>query len=93
MALIAVRELSGGKTGFRGTGARNTLMTWPIWSRPLTVDTLRTVLGLAELQADDRTMNRENIRQKLRSRGIVEIYRSQRLTIGKFRNFAFARSV
>ena len=76
-------------TGFAGTGARNTFWTWPIWSGAIELDSIRSVLALRELQADEAKMNRENLRQ----RGILECFRSQRLTIGKFRNFAPARSV
>jgi hypothetical protein len=74
-------------TGFKGTNSHNTFLTWPIWSLPVGLDTVRSLLGLEELQADlpDRT--------KLTALGIVEIYRSQRITVGKYRNFTPAQPV
>ena len=57
------------------------LFTWPIWAGPLNIDTLRSLLGMAELQEPRPD------RKILRARGVVEIYRSQRITEGKYRNF------
>lgn len=72
-------------TGFKGTGARNTFWTWPIWTTPLVLDAVRSVLALRELQLDPLP------RADLAARRIAEVYRSQRLTIRKFRNFAPAQ--
>ena len=74
-------------TGFQTGGSRHTFFTWPIWNRPVTLDVVRSLLALPELQSDQPP------RRPLRAMGIVDVYRSQRLTIGKFRNFAPARSV
>lgn len=68
-------------TGFRGRNSRDTFWTWPIWDRPVSADVIRSLLGLATLQQD------EVDRMSLRRMGIVEIYRCQRITVGKFRNF------
>jgi hypothetical protein len=74
-------------TGFSGQGSRNTFWTWPIWQKPLSLDLVRSLLALRDLQLP------EPPRSKLALIGLVEIYRSQRLTVGKFRNFAPAESV
>jgi hypothetical protein len=74
-------------SGFKGRGRNSTYWTWPIWDFPLSLDAVRTVLALRELQSDALP------RADLLSRGIVEIYQSQRLTIGKYRNFSPARAV
>ena len=74
-------------TGFTGRSSRDTYWTWPIWGTPSAVNTVRSVLGLRGLQAT------EPDRAPLAAAGIVEIYRSQRSTIGKFRNFTPARPV
>ncbi len=58
--------------------------TWPIWEVPLRMDVVRSLLSMAELQEP------EPDRANLRARGVVEIYRSQRITTGKFRNFTVA---
>lgn len=74
-------------TGFRGTGARDTAWTWPIWDGAASLDAVRTLVALAGLQAD------APLREPLARRGIVEVYRSHRITVGKFRNFTPAEPV
>jgi len=74
-------------TGFQTAGSRNTFFTWPIWNEPATLDVVRSLLALPELQIDHPS------RDRLHQMGIIEVYRSQRLTIGKFRNFAPAQPV
>lgn len=74
-------------TGFRGRRASNTFFTWPIWSRPLSIDSVRSLLSLANLQLDvPKSSAFEAI-------GIEEVFRVQRLTIGKVRNFSQATAV
>jgi hypothetical protein len=73
--------------GFRTAGARGTFWTWPIWETPVELDNLRALLEISELQED--TPNRV----ALRARGVVEVFRSQRLTVGKFRNFTWGLPV
>lgn len=71
-------------TGFTQRRGEGVLFTWPIWETPLNIDTVRSLLSLAELKKlrPDRT--------SLFARGIVEIYRSQRITRDKYRNFTTA---
>ncbi len=74
-------------TGFTGHKSNNTFWTWPIWEHPVSLDvccSLLTLSTLSESQPDQAA---------LRARGIVATYRSQRITVGKFRNFTPARSV
>jgi hypothetical protein len=68
-------------TGFRTGGSKGTFLTWPLWTPPIALDTLRSLLALRELQHDSPD------RVELAQRGIDEVFRSQRLTTGKFRNF------
>jgi hypothetical protein len=74
-------------TGFTGHKSNNTFWTWPIWEHPIPLDVCRSLLSLSTLSEaqPDQT--------ELRARGIVATYRSQRITVGKFRNFTPARSV
>lgn len=74
-------------TGFRGKRSSDTFWTWPIWEPMLSMDSVRSVLALKDLR--DFTPNRE----KLLRIGVTEVFRSQRLTIGKVRNFTPAQSV
>ena len=71
-------------TGF-STRNRTAQFTWPIWTRPIGVDVARSLLAAAEIQM------RELDWSKLRAMGVAEVYRSQRITVGKFRNFAQAQ--
>ncbi|MCA9072532.1 MAG: hypothetical protein KDA84_26590 [Planctomycetaceae bacterium] len=74
-------------TGFVGRRSTDTFWTWPIWDGWLTLSTARSVLLLPEIQMDSPS------RDDLALRGIVEVFRSQRLTVNKFRNFSPAKSV
>ena len=61
------------------------LLTWPIWTSALGLDVVRSLLALSEIQKPEPS------RPILSAMGIVEVYRSQRVTVGKYRNFARAR--
>lgn len=74
-------------TGFSQRRGQGVLWTWPIWEGALGVDTVRSLLALRELQ------QRQPLRDQLRTIGVVEVYRSQRITQGKYRNFAPAMPV
>ncbi len=74
-------------TGFQTGGSRETFLTWPIWETPASVDVVRTLLAMHELQTERPD------RRVLLAQGIVEVYRCQRLTIGKYRNFGPAAPV
>lgn len=64
---------------------RAVLLTWPIWRTALSVDIVRSLLALPEIQKP------EPDRSSLSAMGIVEVYRSQRITVGKYRNFSRPR--
>lgn len=74
-------------TGFRGQRSSDCYWTWPIWDALLNLDVVASLLTLAELQLAELS------RDRLSLCGISEVYRSQRITCGKFRNFAPARPV
>lgn len=71
-------------TGFNQRRGEGAVWTWPIWAGPLSLDAVRSVLALAELQAPRPD------RLRLKRRGVVEVFRCQRLTVGKYRNFGVA---
>ena len=60
-------------------------LTWPIWEGALSLDVVRSLLALSEIQKPEPS------RPILSAMRIVEVYRSQRMTVGKYRNFARAR--
>ena len=65
-------------TGFR---RRPRALTWPIWTHGAGLDTVRSLLSLAELQAE------EPRRDHMMARGIDEVFRSPRVQIGQGANF------
>lgn len=82
------RNRSLATTGFiEGRGIRGAYWTWPVWEGELGMDTIRSVLALEEL----RHQNPD--RAALAARGVREVYRAQRITQGKFRNFGVATPV
>lgn len=90
LPFFATVPLSGHElatTGFKGKGSRDTYVTWPIWRGWLPLETVRSLLSLRELQADDATA------ATLSAHGIDAVYRSQRITLGKYRNFTPAESL
>lgn len=59
-------------------------LSWPVWSPPIDLSTVRSLLSLEELQKDQPD------RKSLIRMGIVEVFRSQRITQGNYRNFVTA---
>ena len=74
-------------TGFGSPYGRGTNWTWRIWETPVPLNVCRSLLALSGLQEEIPD------RATLRARGIVEIYRCERITIGKFRNFTQSQAV
>lgn len=68
-------------TGFTQQKGRGVVWTWPIWSAPVGLDVVRSLMTLPELQKDEPN------RHALLAMGIAEAYRCQRITQGKYRNF------
>jgi len=69
-------------TGFSGRGSRDTFVAWPIWTGWLALDAVRSLLGFKELQERSETSTKF-----LAMYGVAATYRSQRITLGKYRNF------
>jgi hypothetical protein len=57
--------------------------TWPIWTDWASLDTVRSLISLQELQQPDEDFTR----RALEARGIAEVYRAQRVRIGQGANF------
>ena len=75
-------------TGFGGRGSRGTFITWPVWKGLLSMDALRSLLNSQALQN-----YKSDAASELEARGINAVYRSQRITLGKYRNFTPAESM
>lgn len=76
-----------GTTGFRQIPRQGTFWTWPIWTCPLPIDVVRSMLALQELQTDRPP------RDRLLARGVADVFRTQRISQGKYRNFTVASPV
>ncbi len=74
-------------TGFRFR--RGAFWSWPIWEDPIDVAVVRSVLQRSETSdlSDDADLT------ELPAIGIATVFRSQRITVGKFRNFTPAQAV
>jgi hypothetical protein len=74
-----------GTTAFSQVRRQGTFLTWPIWADPIPLDVVRSLLAIKELQGFEEG---QPAREELARRGIIEVFRSQRITQGKYRNFA-----
>ncbi len=71
--------------GFYEPRKGRAIFSWPVWEPAIGLDCIRSLLASEELQME--TPNRKS----LAARGVMEIYRSERITQGKYRNFTPAR--
>ena len=77
-------------TGFTGNRSTDTYWTWPLWGDYLFIPIVRSLLLLQQLQKneiDQRTTTR------LGEMGIVAVFRTQRILVGKTPNFTPARCI
>ena len=71
-------------TGFSPRRNEGVLFTWPIWDTSLSLDSVRSLLGLPELQESQPRHDR------FTAMGVAAAFRSERITVGKYRNFTNA---
>jgi hypothetical protein len=79
-----------GTTAFSTVRRQGIFLTWPIWAPSIPLEVVRSLLALKGLQGFG---DNPPPRGELASRGIIEVFRSQRITQGKYRNFASARPI
>lgn len=88
LAMLSVQPQAHGvdTTAIAKLGKLGECFTWPIWDAPLGADVLRSLLVTPELRHEAPN------RQRLRARGIVEVYRCERIASSKYyKNFSPAR--
>ncbi len=68
-------------TGFSGNRSRDAFFTWPVWDPAADLDMVRSLLALRVLQ--ETAPNR----RRLAAMGIQEVFRTQRINNGRYRNF------
>ncbi|NLI82291.1 MAG: hypothetical protein GX443_11510 [Deltaproteobacteria bacterium] len=74
-------------TGFTQEKRRQAVWSWPIWKQQIGLKVLSSLISLPELQKDNPDRN------ALMAMGIAEVYRCDRITEGKYRNFTIAHPV
>lgn len=77
-------------TGFKSISKRGTFWTWPIWKPAITLASVRSLLQHPAWQPGQAEPADEDLLGKL---GVATLFRSQRITVGKFRNFTPAKSI
>ncbi|NNM85512.1 MAG: hypothetical protein HKL96_07135 [Phycisphaerales bacterium] len=70
--------------GFSGNRSNNTRWTWPLWSKPVNLDVVVSLLASPTIQHETIT-DRDN--DSLRAMGIAAAFRSMRILVGKTPNF------
>ncbi|MBB5038166.1 type I-G CRISPR-associated protein, Cas3-extension family [Prosthecobacter dejongeii] len=88
---LALHPVHPRQSGLRTTGFTDidkaTTWTWPLWDIPIDIATTRSLIALAESQEDKPD------HCQLSPRGVFRLYRCERFTQGKFRNFTPATAV
>lgn len=84
--VVPVSSTAVATTSFKGRKSNDTFITWPLWSGWLGLNAVRSALSIRELQHSDVTAS------KLASLGVIAVCRSQRITLGKYRNFTPAKT-
>lgn len=67
-------------TGWTGVRSDDSRWTWPIWQHPTSLEVVRSILSLPELQADKPNM------AELREAGIAAAFRCRRILVEKTPN-------
>jgi len=62
-----------------------TEVTWPIWSEPLSLDVVASLLACEDVQKADRST--------VVRRGVAQVFRARRFTDGQYRNFSPAMAL
>jgi len=76
--------------GFSGFRSDDTRWTWPLWRHPTDLETTRSLLAVREIQEEKVSAN---TLRHLRSRGVVAIFRTHRIMVGKAPNFTRAQPI
>jgi hypothetical protein len=87
MHLLATVPVGGTTktTGFLGRGANDTYLRWPIWQSPLSQPAIGSLLRHPDLFSTSPEP------ATLRSLGVLALFQSARVTVGKYRNFTPAK--
>lgn len=76
--------------GFTGNRSTNTRWTWPLWSPKISLPLVRSLLSFEVLQKE--TLEGEDLKM-LKSQGLVVVYRTRRILVGKTPNFTPAQPI
>ena len=91
MGMLMVPTIPAGMrartVGFIGRGARGTFLRWPLWRYAIDFRTTMSLLKHAAIVSEPIGL------ADLTQLGVYAVYQSQRLTVGKFRNFTPAQRI
>jgi len=76
--------------GFSGNRSTNTRWTWPLWGVHAELQVVRSLLAHPMIQQDTFTSDQ---RAELNLMGVIAVYRTRRILVGKTPNFTPARRV
>jgi CRISPR-associated endonuclease/helicase Cas3 len=76
--------------GFTGNRSTNTRWTWPIWSVPVSLQVVRSLLAIPMLQIEKLSPRQKD---NLHDSGIVTAFRTNRILVEKTPNFTPARRI
>lgn len=71
--------------GFQGHRSRDTFLRWPVWTTPISKQVIGALLSSQAIQEADM--------ERLNAIGVSTVFTSQRITVGKVRNFTPAHAV
>ena len=89
---LFVSVASGGEVrtrGFTGTRVASTFWTWPTWAVPSGPDIIASLLGMGLTSTPRRPVDQAG----LRARGVLSVYRAQRILVGKTPNLTPASRI
>lgn len=79
--VIPISSRSATTSSFTGRRSHDTFVKWLVWSSWLGVDIVRSLLSHSALTLDEPDNG------VLGAMGVLSVFRSQRITLGKYRNF------
>ncbi|MDV6029422.1 MAG: type I-U CRISPR-associated helicase/endonuclease Cas3 [Phycisphaera sp. RhM] len=73
--------------GFQGQRVKSTSFNWPIWSTPVGLDSVRTILALSAVVSKHTELH------DLKQRGIEQLFQSSKILVGKTPNLTAASTI
>ena len=72
----------GSATACWTRGKESPAFRWPVWKKPLSVSSIRSILTHRAFAAPDYESDREELRAELRARGVETVFYARRIQVG-----------